>query len=104
VNEYQAYVDEQRKKYRKWQHRVRAGLPKLASRVFALRAVSYPGYGFHYGMERSLGRVIALVSDYGRYLDAADIVIDQIVVADLYRDVAKAEASALTGKNGGHEA
>lgn len=83
------------KERRKWQRRVAKGLPALSVRVFALREVMYPGCGFHYGMERSLGRVIALANDYDRRFDVADAIIDQVLVESLYREVAAAEASSL---------
>lgn len=86
------------KEFHKWRGRVVAKLPDLAARVFALRGKAYPGHGFHYYMEARLGRVISGVTDptrmpLGTQERIAERLILQIVVEELFRDLAAAEAA-----------
>ena len=50
--------------YEKWAKRANKQIPNLATRIFNLRAKSYVGHGFHYGMERRLRNIIAKLNDY----------------------------------------
>lgn len=81
------------KKHFEWRKSVAAGLPDLAARVFALRQGGYSGCGFHWDMERTLGKVIAIVNDYNNKLTLTDTAIDQVIYDGLLEQVAKAEWS-----------
>ena len=61
------------KKFNKWRKEIGKILPKLASRVFALRRVGYMGYGFHWGLEKDLGYIIAMMNNFDKsYRDLND--------------------------------
>lgn len=81
------------KKHNAWRRRLAKGLPALCARVFALRGVNYMGSGFHYAMERSLGQVIRIASNLDQPFEISDAIIDQVIVEELHRDVARAEQS-----------
>lgn len=83
-----------RKKHYAWRAKVAKHLPKLASRVFALRGKMYSGYGCHYDIERRLGKVISFVNDRNNRLDFTEIMIDEILFEELLRDIIRAEFSA----------
>jgi hypothetical protein len=50
--------------YERWAKRANKRVPEIAGRVFCLRHVSYMGRGFHYGMERRLGKILVKINDY----------------------------------------
>lgn len=52
------------RKFEKWRKGVNAHLPNLSQRIFALRGILYQGCGFHYDLERQLGRVIMEINNY----------------------------------------
>lgn len=66
--------------YYDWIDRVKAHLPSLAKRVFALRKKFYEGCGFHYSLEKTLGNVIRDVNDYDRRLSDIDEMAHRITV------------------------
>jgi hypothetical protein len=76
-----------------WRRRARNNLPTLAQRVFALRTKHYPGCGFHWAVERSLGNVVAVLNDYDTPFTIGRQISAEIALEGLYRDVAKAEAA-----------
>jgi hypothetical protein len=43
---------------------IAARLPELSARTFALRDKMYSGCGFHWSLERSLGKLIVAANDY----------------------------------------
>jgi len=96
----------ERREYRDWMRRTAMAMPELAARVFALRGKPYMGSGFHWSMERSLGRAIASVNDYeGKVWHGkeafANRLTAQICVESLFESVAKAEQSLTpTGSAG----
>ncbi len=82
------------KEHYAWRKRANRQLPKIAERVFALRKRFYSGCGFHYGMERELGKAIAMVNDFTSVLTLDKIVLEKIVVEALFKNVKEAEKSA----------
>ena len=54
------------KKFNKWRKETGKTLPDLAKRVFALRGKSYMGCGFHWGLEKDLGWIIATMNDFDK--------------------------------------
>lgn len=76
-----------------WRKRVNKHFPKLAQRVFALRDKSYMGCGFHYSMERQLGRLMACVNDYNKPIEMLDIIMDPMNFREFIRDLVRAEFS-----------
>lgn len=80
-------------KAERWRKRALKNLPTLAQRVFTLRTRHYPGCGFHWAMERTLGNVLAVFNDYDSPFTVARQIGAEIALEGLYRDVAKAEAA-----------
>lgn len=78
-----------------WKQRTAEGMPEAAARVFALRGKMYAGCGFHYALERSLGSVIRIVNTL-EFQEVSTMVIDEVIVEHFFRDLALAEASALS--------
>lgn len=89
------------KKFDAWRKAQNATVPALAARVFALRGRMYAGAGFHWGMERHLGKVLALLNDFdshefyapGAHPLALRIGL-KVSLEMLRRDVSAAERSA----------
>lgn len=77
-----------------WRKRAAKRLPELAARVFALRGRVYDGFGFHYAMESNLGKVLADLNDFETPREVLQQVLSELMVEELYRDVALAERSA----------
>lgn len=77
-----------------WRRRTLKGMPALAARVFALRGVAYQGHGFHWALEREMGRVLARLNDYDSPFGVAVQITTEVIVENLYRDVSRAEGSA----------
>ena len=81
--------------------RARNAMPGVAVRVFALRNKSYPGYGFHYGMESSLGKCINWLNNLedasmyhgDRENVIANRIVLKVIVEELFKRVAEAERS-----------
>ncbi len=88
------------KEHYAWRKRVNKSLPKLADRVFTLRSRFYSGCGFHYGMEKNLGRAIAQNNDYDSHLTWDRMILEKVILEQLYQSVKEAEKSAdeLKGK------
>lgn len=82
------------REWQAWRKRSAKAIPALANRVFALREVRYPGCGFHWAMEHSLGHLIASLNDYDRAFSLADRLVTEVLLEELHRDVARAEGSA----------
>lgn len=82
------------KTYREWRKQANEQLPALAARVFALRGVAYAGYGFHYALEESLGKVIAQVASPEIIPTLAQSVAIQAGFELLEKQVTGAEESA----------
>lgn len=82
------------KKFNAWRKRVKKKLPDLANRVFALRGRHYMGCGFHWSMEKTLGRVILDINNFDKRFDMPDQVVCRVIVAGLFEEVVKAEKSA----------
>lgn len=78
-------------KHHVWRKQVREELPSLAARVFALRGKSYPGAGFGWARERSLGKLIALVSDFDTRPNGVDQIVMEIIYEELVADLAADE-------------
>jgi hypothetical protein len=91
--------------FNKWRKRVKASLPGLSKRVFALRNCMYMGCGFQWSIqwsiEKSLGYVIHDICNFDKYHDISEQIILRVCVEGLYKDVKKAELSALIIKKGG---
>lgn len=85
---------EQAKAFHEWQRKVQEQLPELANRVFALRGKMYTGCGFHYSMERQLGRAIIAAHPSNEYPTIFSEISDRLAVEMLFNDVKKAEKSA----------
>jgi hypothetical protein len=86
--------------YEKWAKRANKQIPNLATRIFNLREKSYVGHGFHYGIERRLGNIIAKLNDYDDCpREIIKIITHKIVmktaVNRLFDDVVKAERSMV---------
>jgi len=81
------------RKFQAWRQRVQAGLPTLATRIFALRSVTYAGCGFHYAMEHDLGVLIAQVNNYNKNFDIFDRINIEVISEMIYKRVAEAEKS-----------
>lgn len=83
-----------------WRRRTNDGIPALASRIFALRERMYMGCGFHWSMEHTLGRILAMLNDFdngGFYNTREAIALQialQVATERLYASVAQAEANA----------
>ena len=95
-----------KRKFTAWRKAVNVRLPGIAIRVFALRDKFYMGCGFHWGLERTLGNVIAGINNYDAdYHNGIDGVSRQVLLEwlgeSLFSDVVKAEQDAecrLSGK------
>jgi len=60
------------KEFNKWRKKIGKTLPELASRVFALRKVGYMGCGFHWSLEKDLGYIISVMTNFDKdFWDAA---------------------------------
>lgn len=87
--------------FTKWRKRTAKNMPELAARVFALRKRFYMGCGFHWGMEKSLGYILAKLNDYddSRYYHSDNAIslhiALEVLVQELYHSVVKAEQSAI---------
>lgn len=84
--------------YEKWARRANKQIPNLASRIFALRGKSYPGWGFHYWMERKLGNIIAKLNDYDDCPQEpikmfTRRIVMKTAVNGLFKEIVKAERS-----------
>lgn len=79
--------------YDEWRNKVRAHLPAVAARVFALRGKPYSGSERHHGLERALGGVLTCASD-DKAVSAVDAAIDEALWRDLLRRLIRAEFSA----------
>lgn len=67
------------KKFNKWRKEIGKILPKLASRVFALRNKRYVGCGFHWGFEKDLGYIIATMNNFDKsYRDFDDRMMAEV--------------------------
>ncbi|QAY80446.1 hypothetical protein [Sphingosinicella sp. BN140058] len=86
--------DERRQHYA-WRKRVGSRLPDLAARTFALRGRAYHGSLYHHGLEAQLGEVIKIASTIGDRPDCQDQLVDQVIVEGFFRDLKRAETSAL---------
>lgn len=82
----------------KWRKRTREAMPALAARVFALRDRVYPGSRWE--IECELGVCLARLNNYtnnvlhyGPSAEQAQLVL-QVLVEELYKQVAKAEVNA----------
>ena len=80
------------KKFNKWRKKVGKTLPDLAKRVFALRGKSYMGYGFHWGLEKDLGWIIATMNDFDKsYRDLGTRMIVEVRYEQLIERVEEIE-------------
>jgi hypothetical protein len=84
--------------YRRWEKRVDKQIPNLATRVFALREKMYPGWGFHYEMEKRLGKIIYELNNYDDCPQdwkkiAMRRLVMEVIVSGLFEDVKIAEMS-----------
>lgn len=86
-------TDERTQKAYAWRARAAKNMPALAMRIFALREVAYPGYGFHWNMERRLGSIMMHLNDYDTPLSVVGQIGVEVALEGLYADAAKAEAS-----------
>lgn len=84
----------EKKAHREWRRSVAAQLPDLTARTFALRGKMYMGCGFHYALEKTLGKVISMANDDGP-LDIHTAIIDEVIFEGFVKDLGEAEASAL---------
>lgn len=92
------YLDEplRGQEHKEWRTEARKNARLLCLRVFALSGVSYPGYGFHYGMERSAAKLVALINDFDKPFTHKDKLAFEIGYEVLEEDVAEAEAYVRT--------
>jgi hypothetical protein len=89
--------------YEKWAKRANKRVPEIAGRIFCLRHVKYMGWGFHYGMERRLGKIMVKINDYDdcpikperMFLQRISM---QVALRELFRLVVAAEKSAKRWK------
>lgn len=77
-----------------WRRKVNVHLPAVAARVFALRAVPYMGSGYHYGLEKTLGRLIAKMNTYDEAPTFAESLVEEVIWTEFLRDLIRAEFSA----------
>lgn len=88
-------------KFTEWRKKVNSSLPALAIRIFDLRLRGYIGCGFHWYMEKELGKVIFKINDYddGDYYHGERRIEKQVLlrvlVEELYRSVDRAEQSRI---------
>jgi len=54
------------KKFNRWRKDIGKTLPELSTRVFNLRGTGYTGCGFHWGLEKDLGKIISTMNDFDR--------------------------------------
>lgn len=93
-------TEKQFREFDAWRERVRESLPDTAQRVFALRGRGYFGCGFHWYMEKELGRVIHDLNNHDRsWRSVADQITVQFLTQSLFNSLVKAEKSALTAGN-----
>jgi hypothetical protein len=85
---------EKAKKHYDWRRRINKHVPRLATRVFALRGKSYMGCGYHYAMESRLGKMIARMNDHENVITVLDTILDKLLVEELVRSIVRAEFSA----------
>jgi hypothetical protein len=86
--------DDATQNHYEWRERVNAHLPKLSARVFALRSKPYRGCGFHYGLERQLGNLIARMNDHDNEITFSIKLRDELGLEFLLRGLLRAEFSA----------
>lgn len=87
-----------RTEHHEWRKKVRTELPGLAARIFALREKFYPGCGLSWVRERSLGKLIALTSDYDTLATPTDQIVMEIVYEELVENLATDEAALAQSK------
>ena len=67
-------------KYYEWLKEIQKQLPALSKRIFDLREKFYMGCGFHWYLERQLGKVIALANDYyDKDVEWTDVILYKVV-------------------------
>jgi len=81
-------------KHYAWRKMVAENMPDIAQRVFGLREKFYYGCGFHYGLERSLGSIIATVNDYDNPIEKSTQITDKVRYEDFVERLERAEWSA----------
>lgn len=94
VNPQTPLPDEMATAHYAWREQVNQHLPDIAARVFALRAKAYRGCGFHYGLERELGYVLARMNDYETPLTFFATMVEKVRTKGLVRQLIRAEFSA----------
>lgn len=85
--------------YERWAKRANKRISELAGRIFCLRNVRYMGWGFHYGMERRLGKILVAINDYDDCpVEPAKMFLKRIslrvAMRELFSRVVAAEKSA----------
>jgi hypothetical protein len=70
-----------------------AKLPALAMRIFALQNKPYQGYGFHWGLVKTIGTLLRNVNDYDSKFTLEDMMINEVLYECLVEQVEAAESS-----------
>jgi hypothetical protein len=69
------------RKFQEWRRNVKAHLPNLSQRIFALRGINYYGCGFHYQLEADLGKVIYEINNVSsEYYHDKEYMINRIIL------------------------
>ncbi len=79
--------------YYKWRKKINKKIPSLSKRIFSLRNQFYAGCGFHYSIECSLGSIIRFLNDYNKIPTWFDIILEEVMVEELFNRVRKIELS-----------
>lgn len=83
------------KRHLEWRRSIAKGLPEIAMRVFALREKMYRGSGYHYSLERTLGKVIAFANTVDDEPSFSATITDEITYEFLQKNLTAAEASVM---------
>lgn len=83
------------KRHLEWRRSITKGLPEIAMRVFALREKMYRGCGFHYSLERTLGRVIAFANTVDDEPSFSATITDQMAYETLLEHLTASETSVM---------
>ena len=81
----------QDKKYNNWRKRAIKRLPEIANKVFNLRNKLYVGCGFHWSLEKDLGKCIHDLQNYNEYPNETIKLIIQLNFESLIENITKIE-------------
>lgn len=82
------------KEHNIWRNDIYLQLPSIAMRVFAIRNLYYYGCGFHYELEKTLGKIISFINDKEHIIEQYNIVIEKEIFNSFIKTLEAAEFSA----------